>query len=497
MDENKDNNSVDGLVSVKEKMDSYMPFNSNLPVYAFYGRHISDTITEVVVHDVGVQIDEKEGTKTLAVDTLKLQIMHNGELLKSFSKPVEPRIEFTVEISMMADGEERSYSFNLKELKLFKDKAQFSSMPIHSVILTDDTNYILIETLNEAKRYDKRDLLWPLILAWERNFFVDPEYKRYVESHERMQSANNSFMSLFGTPSTGKSLNSTKQIENGYEELEKLIGLDSIKKDIKELANFLKMQKKRKDKGMKTVPMSLHLVFTGNPGTGKTTIARILASIYKDIGALSKGHVVEVDRADLVAEYVGQTAPKTAAKIKEAMGGILFIDEAYTLAKGDGKDFGQEAIDTLLKAMEDHRENFIVIVAGYPAQMHTFINSNPGLKSRFNKYINFPDYSADELLEIFKEMCDSYEYKLTADAESKVKDEIIYIERTKKENFANARTIRNLFEKIITRQATRLADADDDADLSEITVEDIDPDSGKTPTDNPPKKERGNLHIVE
>ncbi|MBR0145644.1 MAG: AAA family ATPase [Eubacterium sp.] len=373
------------------------------------------------------------------------------------------------------------------------------SKAIFSVVLTDGKEYVLVKTLNSQERYDKREeLLWPMILVYERNYFVDREYLQYAESNNRLANSGNSFFSLFGTSSGGKSsLNNHKQIENGYEELEKLIGLETIKRDIKELSNFLKMQKKRKEKGMKTVPMSLHLVFTGNPGTGKTTIARILASIYKEIGALSKGHVVEVDRADLVAEYIGQTAPKTAGKIKEAMGGILFIDEAYTLAKGDGKDFGQEAIDTILKAMEDHREDFIVIVAGYPAEMHRFINSNPGLKSRFNKYINFPDYSAKELLQIFKEMCDNYDYHLTKEAEELVDREIIFIEKHKKENFANARTIRNLFEKVITKQASRLAEAEEGADLSELTAEDIKADTTPDPDDKLPKNEKGNLHVVK
>lgn len=485
------------LQTVKDKIDElYEVFDSKVPVYGFYGKKISDTITGVIAHDVTGQIDEEDGSRMIEIDTIKLRLLHNGELVKSFSKPVEPRIEYTIECQLSFDGEEKSYEFNLKELRVYKEKRQYNNV-IYSVILTDGKHYLLLETYNEKKRYDKRDeLLWFVILAWERNYFVDQAYINYVKSHERITSSGNSFMSLFGSGGSGNSsLNSTKQIENGYEELEKLIGLETIKRDIKELANFLKMQKKRKDKGMKTVPVTLHLVFTGNPGTGKTTIARILASIYKDIGALSKGHVVEVDRADLVAEYIGQTATKTAKKIKEAMGGILFIDEAYTLAKGDGKDFGQEAIDTLLKAMEDHREDFIVIVAGYPAQMHTFINSNPGLKSRFNKYINFPDYSAKELLLIFKEMCDNYEYHLTEEAEASVKTQIVHIEKTKKENFANARTIRNLFEKIISRQASRLVDADENADLTEITKEDVILE--ELPSNDTPVKGKGTFHVVE
>ena len=480
-----DNNNEAGseLISVKDKLSAYTEFSTRIAVTQFYYIRDKVNVPSACSHDVMAQIDMKDGTKELIIDTIKMELKCKGESVKDFSKPIEPRIDYSIEISILVDHEEYCYSFNLKELKLYQQSMRYVSgfSGILSIIMTDGRDYILLKTYDERLRYNKKDeLLWMLILCWERNYYVDNEFLRYVERQERLAASNNSFMSLFGT-STGKSsLNSTKKIENGYEELEKLIGLETIKNDIKELANFLKIQKKRKEKGMKTVPMSLHLVFTGNPGTGKTTIARILASIYKDIGALSKGHVVEVDRADLVAEYIGQTATKTAGKIKEAMGGILFIDEAYTLAKGDSKDFGQEAIDTLLKAMEDHRENFIVIVAGYPEQMHAFINSNPGLKSRFNKYIHFPDYTAKELLQIFKEMCDLYEYKLTEDAEECIDERIEFIEKNKKENFANARTIRNLFEKIITRQASRLADAEDDADLAEISAEDVPPVDDKT-----------------
>lgn len=270
---------------------------------------------------------------------------------------------------------------------------------------------------------------------------------------------------------SGHKPNSTTNNTSPYERLNNLIGLEEIKRDVNGLVNLMKMQIRRKEQGLKAIPVSLHLVFSGNPGTGKTTIARILAEIYKDIGILSKGQLVEVDRSGLVAGYVGQTALKTQEKIDEALGGILFIDEAYTLVK-DGNDYGQEAIDTILKAMEDHRDDFIVIVAGYTGLMQKFINSNPGLKSRFSKYINFPDYSADELIQIFMMMSKEYQFKLTDAAKEKMKDKICDLEAHKGRNFANARDVRNMFEAVVTNQASRLAE-DPSGDIMEITAEDF------------------------
>ena len=254
------------------------------------------------------------------------------------------------------------------------------------------------------------------------------------------------------------------------DDLNALVGLDNIKKDVADLINLVKMQKMRRDRGLKSVPVSLHLVFSGNPGTGKTTVARILARLYKQIGVLSKGQLVEVDRSALVAGYVGQTATKTQEKIKEAMGGILFIDEAYTLVKKEGNDFGQEAIDTLLKEMEDHRDDFVVIVAGYTKPMEDFINSNPGLKSRFNKYMYFEDYTKDELLTIFQGFCDKYQYQLDESAQKAVSEKLEQMTSEKKENFANAREVRNLFEKIITKQANRIGAMENSEEMPEITL---------------------------
>ena len=262
--------------------------------------------------------------------------------------------------------------------------------------------------------------------------------------------------------------------EDPMETLNNLIGLEKIKHDVKELTDFARIQKVRKDAGLKSVPVSLHLVFTGNPGTGKTTVARILAKLYNQIGILSKGQLIEVDRSGLVAGYVGQTAIKTQEQIQNALGGVLFIDEAYTLA-AKNEDFGQEAIDTILKAMEDHRDDLIVIVAGYTGPMEAFINSNPGLKSRFNKYIEFPDYSIDELMAIFDLNCKKYDYIIEDAARGHVREKLSLMKLSSPENFANARAVRNLFEDIITNQAGRIATMENPTleDMKTITNEDL------------------------
>jgi len=262
---------------------------------------------------------------------------------------------------------------------------------------------------------------------------------------------------------------------NPIEELESLIGLDSVKKDVVSLANFIKMKKMREEKGLKAPNITYHCVFSGNPGTGKTTVARILASIFKELGILKSSHLVETDRSGLVAEYVGQTAVKTNKIIDSALDGVLFVDEAYTLVGGQN-DYGKEAIATLLKRMEDDRERLIVILAGYSKEMEEFINSNPGLRSRFNRYINFPDYTSSELFDIFQLNASRNEYVINEEANQYLKKRLDIEVQNKQKDFGNARHIRNYFELAIEHQANRLA-----ADLNltpeklcELTLDDID-----------------------
>ncbi len=259
-------------------------------------------------------------------------------------------------------------------------------------------------------------------------------------------------------------------------ELDGLVGLDEIKKNVRSLINLAKIRKLREEHDLPTPAMSLHLVFMGNPGTGKTTVARLIAKLYYAIGVLSKGQLVEVDRSGLVAGFVGQTAIKTDEAVKRAIGGVLFVDEAYSLTStGGDNDFGKEAIETLLKAMEDNRDDLVVIVAGYEELMEKFISSNPGLESRFNRYFLFEDYDGDELFKILLSMCEKNSYRLSVEAQVFAKRYLRHIYESRGENFGNARDVRNLFENMISVQADRVAAQDhpERRDLTIVLREDI------------------------
>jgi hypothetical protein len=247
-----------------------------------------------------------------------------------------------------------------------------------------------------------------------------------------------------------------RPLEELLAELDGLVGLDRVKADVRQLINFLKVQKLRVEQGLKSLPASRHLVFYGNPGTGKTTVARLVAQIYRTLGVLRRGHLVETDRAGLVAGYVGQTAMKVRDVTTKSLGGVLFIDEAYTLASGGENDFGREAVETLLKMMEDHRDDLVVIGAGYTGKMQDFLDSNPGLRSRFNKHIHFDDYGVEQLVKIFNTFCRKADFRVTEGAEKELAAVFGVLCASRDETFGNARTARNLFEATLSKQANRL-----------------------------------------
>ena len=247
-----------------------------------------------------------------------------------------------------------------------------------------------------------------------------------------------------------------RSVDELLAELDALVGLAPVKAEVKLVTALIRVQKLREERDLPVATSSRHLVFTGNPGTGKTTVARLVAQLYRSLGVVEKGHLVETDRAGLVAGYVGQTALKTQAVCEQAMGGILLVDEAYALARGGDDDFGREATDTLVKIIEDRRDDFAVIVAGYPEEMAEFIDSNPGLRSRFPKSIHFPDYATDELVRIFDGMCSKHAYRLDEGAADAVRERFAGAERGR--GFGNARMARNLFEAAVAAQASRIVD---------------------------------------
>jgi Cdc6-like AAA superfamily ATPase len=266
-----------------------------------------------------------------------------------------------------------------------------------------------------------------------------------------------------------------RPLEELLAELDGLIGLGAVKAEVKLVANLIEVQNLRKERGLPVMDTSRHLVFTGNPGTGKTTVARLLAQIYRTLKVVDSGHLVETDRAGLVAGYVGQTALKVTEVFNSALQGVLLIDEAYALARGGENDFGREAIDTIVKLVEDHRDDIVVIAAGYPDEMHVFVESNPGLRSRFPRTIHFPDYSTEELVEIFESMCKKSSYTLTHAARDAMA--AWFDAQPRDKGFGNGRLARNLFEAAMAHQASRLVKIENPTNeqLMELLPEDVVP----------------------
>ena len=309
----------------------------------------------------------------------------------------------------------------------------------------------------------------------------NPKYK--IETKKMAQIVNASLIEFYGY-STIQGIcklaedteEDTRTLQDLLDELNALVGLEKVKNKVQDLIVYQKVQKMRREKNLHSSKNTLHLAFTGNPGTGKTTVARIVGRIYKRIGLLSKGHFVEVSRTDLIAGYQGQTALKVKKVIEQAKGGVLFIDEAYSITENDNSDsYGRECLTELTKALEDYREDLVVIVAGYTEPMNKFFESNPGLKSRFNTFIEFDDYSPNELDEILISMCKSNDYILEEEAKEKIH---LYFEQqtsVKNENFANGRLVRNLYDDLVMNHARRVINADNpgSVELSTIKAEDF------------------------
>ena len=326
----------------------------------------------------------------------------------------------------------------------------------------------------------------PPLMLFYYEFLVQQTFEAFSKMDGSVSSKDNRFIQYLGQQISavceniqagGKGAFSSAKsepLEAVLSELDELIGLQEVKAKVRQTANFARIQQLRIMQGLKPIPTTYHSVYTGNPGTGKTTVARLMGRIYKSLGILKKGHLIECDRSALVAEYVGQTAPRTNAVIDSALDGILFIDEAYSLIK-EGEDFGQEVLETLIKRMEDNRDRLIVIVAGYPEEMERFIHSNPGLHSRFSRFIEFPDYSALELCRIFGSMCRKNGLALSPALKEEIVHHFHYLAANPGPNFGNARLVRNCFEAVINAQASRLAaraEIDSQA-LSSLEAEDL------------------------
>ena len=446
-------------IDVKNSLDKLLLACDSIQANAMQNTEINN-IKETVIQDIIAFISSisKSGAKDRIRDFKKMYIKDDFDIIEDYQAEEPPKS--LVQLHRI-------------DSTVLADKG-ISVTDLYVSFIMDLGRYYLFS------RFDKNEIDQNAFSSYVNKMdeYISSQKKIEKESQVReVKSEGNVKVEAGNNDKNDKLTDDTepeKTIEQLMDELNSLIGLSGVKKEVNSHINMLKVNKMREDKGLKTVNVSKHLVFLGNPGTGKTTVARILSKIYKQLGILETGQLIEVDREGLVAGYVGQTAIKTKEKIDAAMGGILFIDEAYTLAK-EGTDFGQESIDTILKAMEDMRDKFVVIVAGYPEPMDHFLESNPGLKSRFNKYIFFEDYNAEELYAIFKSLCASKDMNLDMDAEEYLKEYLDVLCANKPENFANGREMRNLFEKAAQCQADRLVTGSDYTveELMTITKDDL------------------------
>lgn len=397
-----------------------------------------------------------------------------------------------VMMSFMLDDDNATYS-SFKQEMLFDDEITAEMRELRESVFdaftTTDVSiscpqiddYSLAMVLASArveKKYLKKVRCWlyelaQLIASTDKS--LTDEHKATLQTMKRQATNTMNSNDMAGDIPSEITNDVNQQQDSGTPSLDELVGLSEVKKQVTNLKHLVDVNRKRESMGMTTPTVSLHCVFTGNPGTGKTTVARIIASVYKKLGVLKKGHLVETDRSGLVAEYVGQTAVKTNKIIDSALDGVLFIDEAYTLSQGMKGDFGNEAIATLLKRMEDDRDRLVVILAGYGNEIEEFINSNPGLRSRFNRYIHFRDYSCEELQQIFLKMVKKYDFTIEDAAIEILHQKLNEAVEHKDKDFGNARFVRNVFEKTLEAQAVRLGENNNSSrdELSQLTASDV------------------------
>ena len=388
--------------------------------------------------------------------TLEKQLERIHEITSRNLRRVSDDIWGVLKGTGASKREEDKASQLIKEYEQMGKTLKGQSSDYRDEMIERQMEVIKALTKDEAKFVS--DSLWDNYPSPDSSPLSDAEKKETNQKNRPMEqsSGKSSEGSVKAEEAKEEAEEPPEKLEDILSELHSYIGLGKIKTEVDNLVNMVRVHKMREEHGLPTVDMSLHMVFSGNPGTGKTMIARVMARIYKCLGILSKGQLIEVDRSGLVAGYVGQTATKTLEVIEKALGGVLFIDEAYALTyhKGDN-DFGQEAVDTLLKAMEDHRDDLIVIVAGYDGLMDEFITSNPGLESRFNRFLHFDDYTMEEMMAIFNMRCKQGGYSLDEDASDEV-EAFIVKQNVDPITFGNARGIRNLFEQVLVTQANRI-----------------------------------------